>query len=207
LAGFSGLDEIRAPHTFRRRVCPAGRAYSDVQPHLPADRRRAMRGLRCSPASRMIHTSRPDRGNWRINFRLEGGLTARSGGRAQPRTQAAGGYLRMLQGVAEPCVPSVSVRSQQTGQTSTWLREPQQPISVWNLLFSVRHVCEIHTHIRESRRWFSVQRSQRGVAGTSPSRYQVKPQLDPLRQRSAPWYWCARQSCRSRSPGRCAAAN
>ena len=27
-------------------------------------------------------------------------------------------------------------------------------------------MCEIHTHIRESRRWFSVQRSQRGVAGT-----------------------------------------
>ena len=29
-------------------------------------------------------------------------------------------------------------------------------------------------------------RSQRGVAGTISWRYQVKPQLDPLRQRSAP---------------------
>jgi hypothetical protein len=43
---------------------------------------------------------------------------------------------------------------------------PNNPSFVWNLLFSVRHVCEIHTHIRESRNWFSVQRSQRGVAGT-----------------------------------------
>jgi hypothetical protein len=66
--------------------------------------------------------------------------------------------------------------------------EPQQPIFVWNLLFSVRHVCEIHTHIRESRRWFSVQRSHHGRCSEDhvPGDNRVKPQLDPLRQRSAP---------------------
>ena len=37
----------------------------------------------------------------------------------------------------------------------------------------MRHVCEIHTHIRECRRWFSVQRSHRGVAGTITLGYQV----------------------------------
>ena len=72
-------------------------------------------------------------------------------------------------------------------------------------LFSVRHVCEIHTHIRKSRRWFSVQRSHRGVTGTIsleiPGQASARPTSSAI---DCSLDWCARRTCRSRSPARCA---
>jgi hypothetical protein len=65
-----------------------------------------------------------------------------------------------------------------------------------------------YTHIRESRRWFSVQRSHRGVAGTIsleiPGQASARPTSSAI---GSSLDWCARRTCRSRNSARCAAAN